>query len=309
MSSGLDMSDNRRAMLLMITSVVLWAAVEALAAPLLRLYSPYQVVWTRYATHIALMVLVWGWREPASLWRTRRPGYQLARSLLMVAMPASWVIGMQSGVWPDTLMAIFWASPLIIMGLARVLAGERARPALWAVALAGYLGALVLHPPGRVEPLQLLAFPVGMALSFSLYVVMTRSLRTEPTRANLFYTAFGVLIVLTPFMPGVWIKPAAKDLLAMIGVGVIGYFALLALDRMAHAAPVSISAPFTYLQIPASLGIALAVGAGGGHSMRRTAVGLLLIAGTAICLWVREPRLRIVDGQAPDALRSVPKEQ
>ena len=87
------MSPRRRAMLLMLGFVTLWALIEAMAAHVLRRYSPYQVVWTRYAVHLLLMLLVWGWRQPATLWRTGRPVFQLARSLLMLGMPASWIIG------------------------------------------------------------------------------------------------------------------------------------------------------------------------------------------------------------------------
>ncbi|MGQ3076253.1 MAG: hypothetical protein ACT7A5_34725, partial [Ferrovibrionaceae bacterium] len=64
------MTANRRAILLMLAFVLLWAGIEAMAANVLRHYSPYQVVWTRYAVHLALMLALWGWREPASLWQT-----------------------------------------------------------------------------------------------------------------------------------------------------------------------------------------------------------------------------------------------
>lgn len=292
------MTDNRRAMLLMLAFVSLWAVIEALAGHVLRHYSPYQVVWTRYAVHLVLMLLVWGWREPGSLWRTRRPVFQFARSLLMLGMPASWIVGMQFGVHSATLMSIFWLSPLFILGLARLFLRDRVPTALWAVTAVACAGSFLLHEPGDLAPLPLLVFPLGMALCFSLYVVMTRSLRTETTRTNLFYTALGVFLVLTPFMPGLWITPSPQDMMSMVGVGVLGFAALYALDRMAAAAPVSVSAPFAYLQIAVTVGIAFVAGMEPGLSARRTAVGLLLIVGAAFYVWVREPRLRVRDAVA-----------
>jgi drug/metabolite transporter (DMT)-like permease len=296
------MSDNRRAMLLMIAFAALWAAIEEIASHVLRHYSPYQVVWSRYAVHLMLMLAVWGWREPTSLWRTRRPVFQLARSLLMVGMPVSWIIGTQVGVQPAALMSIFWLSPLFILVLARWFLGDRIPAALWIATLAGCSGSFLLHAPGRVAKLELMVFPIAMALCFSLYVVMSRCLRTEATRANLFYTAFGVFLVLTPVMPNVWITPGAHDMLVLAAIGVLGFFALYMLDRMASAAPVSVSAPFAYLQIALTVGIAIVAGAGGNHSLRRTAVGLLLIAGATFSLWVREPRLRLPDAQTARAV-------
>lgn len=294
------MSPGRVSMLWMAAFVALWTVVEQLASGVLNLYSPYQVVWTRYAVHIALMLVVWGWREPGTLWHTRRPVYQIVRSLLMLGMPASWVVAMQHGVDPETLMAVFWLSPLLILALAHVLLGERAP---WPVWLAGGLvcfGADVLFLHRPTAALSALLFPLGMALSFSLYVVMTRSLRSEPMRANLFYTAFGVMLALSPAMPGLWVTPAPHDLAVMAGVGVLGFGALYALDRMAAAAPVSLAAPAACLQLVFMLSAAWVTGH--AHEGWRTGTGILIIVAVAAYLWVRERALpvRCAAGRAAD---------
>jgi len=242
------MSTERRSMLLMITFVALWTLVEATAANLLNRYTAYQIVWTRYAVHLALMLALWGWRDPASLWRTRRPGFQIARSSLMLVMPVSWFLGSQSGVPMGTTMAIFWLSPLMILGAAMLFLGERVSPLAWAVSALATVGSVVLLTPAPPPRLWLLLAPLAMGLSFALYVVMTRSLRDEPMRANLFYTAFGVFVLLSPVLPFVWITPSAADISRLVAVGLLGYLTLLALDRAAAAAPVSVAAPLCFLQ-------------------------------------------------------------
>ena len=297
------MNANRRAILLMVAFVLLWAAIEAMAAQVLAQYSPYQVVWTRYAVHLALMLAVWGWREPASLWQTRRPVFHLSRSLLMLGMPASWVIGMQMGVPANTVMTVFWVSPLLILGLAWVFLKDRVPVAIWVATLIAGLGGLLVHGLHSLPSPALLVFPFSMALCFSAYVVMTRSLRTETTRTNLFYTAVGVFVALTPAMPDLWITPSLPDLATMVAVGLLGYVALFTLDRMAAAAPVSISAPFAYLQIAFTVPLFFIAGLGHDMSIRRTALGLLMIAGAALFVWLLEPRLNardsMVAGSAP----------
>ena len=50
-----------------------------------------------------------------ALVRTRRPVFHLARSMLMLGMPASWVIGMQAGLPGGVVMTGFWISPLLIL--------------------------------------------------------------------------------------------------------------------------------------------------------------------------------------------------
>jgi drug/metabolite transporter (DMT)-like permease len=303
------MSPGRRSMLLMLAFVALWAAIEALAAQVLTRMSPYQVVWTRYAVHILFMLLIWGWREPAKLWRTRRPVFQLTRSLLMLGMPASWVIAKQFGVPVGTLMSIFWLSPLFIMGFAWMALGERANLSVWLACAAGCAGALVVFRPAPVS-LELCIYPLAMALTFSLYVVMTRSLRSETTRANLFYTAIGVLVALSLVMPSLWVTPTARDLWALTGVGVLGFAALLALDRMAAAAPVSVSAPIACLHLLFAAGISWV-----WHQDRPgigVTLALLLMVGAGIFMWVREPGLMAKNdrgGDVPDPAVNVPVAQ
>lgn len=243
------MSPVHRGMLLATAFAALWALVELIAGGVLSRYSPYQVVWTRYAVHLLAMLLILGWSAPASLARTSRPFFQILRSLLMLVMPASWVIARQIGVNGDEIMSVFWLSPLLVMVFAAWLLGERVSLLFWCAGAMACIGAAIVFRPAGLPLSWHLVLPLAMAASFSLYIVMTRSLRSETTRANLFYTALGVFIVLTPFMPAVWIMPSPGDLVAMVCVGLFGALTLLATDRMAAAAPVSLSAPLLALQL------------------------------------------------------------
>lgn len=293
MSLAGSMGEGRRAMLLMAAFAALWAAIDALEGLLMQRYSLYQIVWTRFAVHLAVMLGVWGWWQPRLRWGTRRPVFQFARSLLLLGMAAAWLSGTQSGMDPTTLMCVFWLSPVLILLLARIIWRERLAARLWIAASCAAGGAFVLHPPGHLTTLSSLAWPLAMALCFSLYVVMTRSLRTESTTSNLFYAALGVFLALTPVMPGLWVMPESLDVLVMCIIGVLGLGSLYALERMVAAAPVSISAPFAYLQIVATAAIGLLAGMESQFSARRLLVGLLLIVGAAIYLWLRESRLSV----------------
>lgn len=282
------MTSERRAVLLMLVFVILWAFVEALAARVLRTYSPYQVVWTRYGVHLLFMFALWGWREPATLWTTRRPLYQLTRSMLMLGMPAFWITGMQPGNGGGSVMAFFWVAPLLILVLARLFLREAIDRWLWAAGAAATVGAILAHGPSGLPPLASLVYPLGMALCFSAYVVMTRPLAREKTRTNLFYTALGVFLALTPAMPALWVTPTAHDLAVLVAVGLVGYLVLLTLDRMAAAAPVSLTAPMTSTFV----GISILAGFLLGHRQPGHGVllGLLLIAAVALYVWSRTAR-------------------
>jgi drug/metabolite transporter (DMT)-like permease len=286
------MSPARYSMLLMIGFGVLWAAVESVAVHLSRGYSPYQVVWTRYAVHLGFMLAVWGWRQPLSLFSTRRPLFQFGRSALMLIMPVSFVVGATRGLDHAALMAVFGVTPLLVLAFSGVFLQEMPTFVLFvAAAGAGAGAALLLSPEHAPASMRLLLWPLVMAASFSLYIVMTRSLRTETTRANLFYTALGVFLALSPLMPAVWIWPTAHDLAVMVAIGLLGWAGLYCLDRLAAAAPVTESAPLTLVQVVITVGL----GTLAGHFQPRPELwtGLALSAGAVLLTWWRAPALKV----------------
>lgn len=280
------MTAERRAMLLMAAFGAAWAAVEALGARLAGDYSPYQVVFTRYVVHAAL-VLAWCWRAPSPPWRTRRLATQLVRSLLMVAMPASFVLAAARGVRPEATLAIFWLSPLLVLALSRPLLGEAPPRRAWiATALACAAAAAACRPAALPGPSGAL-LPAAMGASFALYVAMTRGLRDEPTRTNLLYTAAGPALVLAPSMPRLWTTPSARDVAIMVAIGAVGLAALWALDRAAAAAPLPVSAAIAPLQV--GFAVALQAAEGGRLPGAITMLAVSSIAAISLYAWKPQP--------------------
>jgi drug/metabolite transporter (DMT)-like permease len=268
-----------RSMAFMLGFVLLWAAIEWIAGGLLARYSAYQVVWSRYLVHLVCMIILVAPRSPRRLVVTRRPFYQLARSMMMLIMPAAWIIGLQAGIVQNVLAA-FWSSPLLVLALSALFLREGAHPLAWLAAAVGGIAAALIFAGGAVPVgAQWLAVG-GMAGSFSVYVVMTRSLRNEDVTANLFYTAFGVLIALTPVMPAVWQAPRLADLPIFAAVGGFGLVALWMLDRAAAAAPLGLAAPLILAQVPFSLTLGWL--AGHGHPDKFGLACLIVVC--AACL-------------------------
>lgn len=291
------LSSPSRSAALMIAFAFVWAFAEIVLGMAMRhRYNLMQVVWMRYGVHLLLMLAIWGWRRPSRLWRTSRPAYQLGRSVLMLVMPASFALSLHAGVPPAQVWAIFWVAPLMVLGLAHWLLGERAPTWAWGMVGLGAAGvALVLSPPLPASPAAVV-FPLLMALSFALYVVMTRSLRTELVQANLFYTALGVFVLLTPYVAGVWATPTWHDLAVMAGIGVFGLVGLAALDRAAECAPVGLSTPMLYLHM-AFVSLALWVLAGDAPG-RRALAGHAMVGVALAVLWWRTRRAMPSGGEA-----------
>lgn len=275
---GNSLAERRRAIVLIAGFAFAWVLVEEVVGARLQGHYPLmQVVWCRYAAHLVVLLALTGWSHP---WRTGRPVYQLARSMMMLVMPLSFALAVQGGTPPGAVWAVFWIAPLLILAFASWMLGERASWQLWLAATAGALAAAgMLAPSQPIAPQQLL-LPAAMALSFAIYVVMTRSLRSEPLQANLFYTALGVFLALTPFMPGAWVMPSGRDALVLFAIGLVGLVALLALDRSAAVAPVSGAAPALYLHLPCLAAVALVM-EGQRPPLRTVAAGLLI----AVIVW------------------------
>jgi drug/metabolite transporter (DMT)-like permease len=290
-TTELEITTARKSLLLMLAFVGLWAVVEVIATPVFAHISPYEVVWVRYGVHLAFMLLIWGWRDPAVLWRTQRPFYQIGRSLLMLGMPASWIIADQHGVPPGALMSIFWFSPLLVLALAQILLRERVRTRYWIAGTVGYVGACLVSAPVVPRTLSDFVFPMGMGATFALYVVMTRALRHETLQANLFYTALGVFVALSVAMPSLWVIPSAHDAFALVLVGLLGFVALLALDRSASIAPLSASASYIYVQAPITF--ALTMFLSNAHPVARTVIGIGLVGLVGAYLWIRRPESHV----------------
>jgi hypothetical protein len=223
-----------------------WAIIEMLGAS--AGVSAYQVVWTRYGVHLAFMALVFGPRYGTALVRTPKLGQQIFGSLLMLGMPLSFIWALRT-MAPNDAWAVFWVAPLLIIAIA---AATRDRlGGVWTIvaSICGLVGAWLIYKPdlGIFQPAALFAF--GMALCFALYMIVMRSMRQEPIMTKLFHTALWVFIGMSVILPSVWSRPTLHGLLAMSAIGVLGWFALYALDRALEGAPAAILAPVLYTEL------------------------------------------------------------
>ncbi|RYD97146.1 MAG: DMT family transporter [Sphingomonadales bacterium] len=281
--SAEDGAARRRVMAWAALFAVTWALLEIAVSLLLHgRYDVIQIVWCRYAAHIAAVMLIWGLRRPR-LWRTRSPVFQVARSLMMLVMPVAFAIAIREGVSLDFVESIFWTAPFQIVLLARLFTGDVAPLTAWAAAIIGSIGSAAIF--GHLLSGSLLGVSLALAgsLSFSAYIVMTRSLRDEPAPTNLLYTGLAVFVVLTPFMPMVWIWPTASDWAVLVMIGVVGVGALYALERACEAGAAWLVAIMLFAQV-ICLGL-LHVGIGGAPRLQAE-IGIVILVGVLGAFWM-----------------------
>ncbi|GGC78284.1 hypothetical protein [Chelatococcus reniformis] len=277
-----------------------WAGLELLlVAELREPLSLLQIVWCRYAVHLMIVLLIWGQRTPVTFWRTSRPVSHVCRSLMMIVMPGSFAIALAHGIAVEFVWSMFWMAPALIIAIAAVCLKERPP---WAVVAASFVGALCVAAMfGHVRSPSLSAIGLALAAagSFSLYVVLTRSLREQPLSTNMFYTAIAVFVAATPAMPSVWIWPDAHDLVLLTILGGAGFAVLLALDHACRAAPAWGGANALFTQAFCIDGVLSVVG--GGALRPRVALGLTALVVLIGTLWIRADRFDIGPSGEPSS--------
>jgi drug/metabolite transporter (DMT)-like permease len=250
-STGPIAAARRHPALLLMAAMTFWVIVEIIASPAMRAIPVMELVWLRYVFHLLFMVVVLAPRVGLGFVRTGRPGLQIVRALLMVVMPGSFVLA--SRVMPgEPLMGIFWIAPIVVLIGASAI-GERASPVTWAAVVAGWVVALLLYRPGAWALHWTAIYPAAMGASFALYIVLTRVLdRTDGGLTNLFYSAAGVLLALTPAVPFFWQTPSKRALAIAAVVGVLGFAVLWLLDLALRVWSAPRVAVFLFFQIVAA---------------------------------------------------------
>jgi hypothetical protein len=232
----------------MIVAVLLWIATEIAGGLAFRRTPIPQTVWMRYCFHLLLMALVLGGPSKFSFVRTGRPWLQLFRSLLMLSMPLSFGLALQTAR-TQSVYGVFWIAPFLVIVLSAI-AGERVPRFAWVAGGFGWLGALIVYTPPVLQMSWAVIPSLVMALSFSLYIVLTRVLdRTEPVLTNLFYSAVGVFVVLSIALPWFWTPIGLREVVGGIVVAVCGWTGLLVLELAIRRELPSRLAPFLFIQV------------------------------------------------------------
>lgn len=239
---------HRIAILLMCVAGFGWALSSAVARLVPQDMPLQQMVWGRYGVHL-LLLLVFVWpRRRASLWRTERPGAQVVRGLMMLAMPALFVLGAVylpvGDVW-----AVVWLAPALAAGLGVLKQGEKPPIWTWSALTLGFAGMAIAFDlsSGTLGMLAVL-LPLGSGLAFAVFQVMSRALRAESTSTGVLYTALCVVVPLT-FVPGVLQRPSAEAVVVCVGMGLTWLLVLVSIDEALKRAPLAWVAPFLYSEL------------------------------------------------------------
>ena len=236
-----------------LSALALFVVMDTLVKLLTAGYAVPQLMWARFLFSLLAAAVAIRLVSGGLPWRSRAPGLQALRSLLLAACNLLFSTALAHVPLADA-TAVGFASPLLTVALASLWLGERVGPRRWLGVAVGLAGVLIaLQPPfltggAPMHPAMLL--PLGTAALFAVYQILTRRLATiDDPRTTILHTGFAATLATSLVQPLVWTPPPPGDwvLLALLGLlGGAGHGLLV----LAYArAPASLLAPLTYTQL------------------------------------------------------------
>ncbi|MGE8415927.1 MAG: DMT family transporter [Pseudomonas sp.] len=239
-----------KGIVLICLAVLLFASHDTLSKYLSAFYPIVMVVWARYVVHTLLMLVVFVPRSGFSaVVRTKRPGLQLLRALCMIGTSLLFTTGLRYIPLAEA-TAVNFLAPLLVTALSVPFLGERVSRAQWLAVLVGFVGVLIVVRPGGSLFTPAILLPLGSALCFGFYQLLTRKLSgvDSPTTSNFLIGIINSLIM-SALLPFFWSTPSLVHGLFMIGLGACGMFGHLLLTQAFRRAAPAMLAPFSYGQI------------------------------------------------------------
>ena len=278
------MRTERKALALMLSTVLLFPVSDAIAKFLAVRVPVLEIVWGRlFFQSLVVGLLAFGAGAGRRL-RSRRPGLQAVRALLLLANIVSFITALT--LMPmATAVTILFVSPIMVVALSAPLLAERVAPRRWLAVLLGFVGASVAVNPGLPDAYLGAALALGSALAAALFQIVTRPLvMVDPPVATLFYTSLGGAALAALALPFLWtaLGPAEWGLLVFSGAlgGVTNW---LVLRAFSYATP-AVLAPLSYAEILGAAFLGWLVF--GEVPDPRLALGaVLIVAAAALSAW------------------------
>ncbi len=282
--------NNGAGILLMVATMLIFAAQDGLSRHLAGEYNVLMVVAIRYWFFAAFVVAVSA-RRPgglAAVAKTSIPKLQIFRGFLLaveicVMVLAFVLLGLVES------HAIFASYPLIIAALSGIVLGERVGWRRWTAIGIGFLGVLVILQPGiRVfSPAALV--PLLSACLFALYGLLTRYVgRIDRASTSFFYTGVIGALVMTPLGIWAWEPMTGQDwgwMAILCLTGALGHWLLIRAYEVAEASAIQ---PFTFLQLVFASLIGVVVF--GEILLANVAIGTAIVVAAALFTIWREAK-------------------
>lgn len=232
-------------------------------------YPLHQVVLIRATVAIFLtLILIVPLEGGYGNLRTKRLGLHLVRGLMVVFANLMFFLGLAAVPLAEA-TAIFFVSPLVITIFSVIFLGEKVGPLRWIAVAAGLAGALIILRPGTASFQPASLFPLAAAFGYAALHTLTRKIgATEKASTMAFYIQFTFIAVSfgvglsvgdgrfsgtgdpsLDFLLREWVRPTARDLLIMAGIGFASACGGYLISQAYRQCEAALIAPFEYIAL------------------------------------------------------------
>ena len=281
-------SDERSARLygigLMLLGVFMFSFGDALGKYLATTYAVGQLLWLRAcAALFVLSPLIWRHRE--EFVRMERPWLQLVRVILSTLEVAAFFLATVYLPLADV-TTYYLACPIFVTALSAIVLREQVGWRRWTAILVGFCGVLIALRPSA----QTISWPamiaLGGSLSFSILMLITRSLRATPDIVMASSQFVGTFLLGALMSPFGWVTPSVGSLALFAAAGCISVTALFCVNRSLKLAPASVVVAYQYSMIVWAVMFGVTVF--GDVPKPATVIGAAIIIGAGLYIFLRE---------------------
>lgn len=265
-----------RGIYFMIMSVFLFSCMDALIKWTAADYPIGQIVFFRNVFAFIPVLMFVRRAGGIAVLRTHRMGGHFIRGF--VGVTAMICVFTSFALLPlGEAVALALSGPIFLTALSVPMLGERVGVRRWSAVVVGFMGILVMARPGVgvFQPAALLA--IAGALFYALAMISVRRLnQTESAAAIVFYFTLFAAAIGALSLPFQWVTPDPMGYVFLIGIGLIGGLAQLAMTQAFRLSPVAVIAPFEYG--------ALVFAVGFGYFIWRDVPDVYIIVGSLIVI-------------------------
>jgi len=242
------------------------------------------IVWVRFSGFAALMVPIVLWRKGRARTMTPvMPFMQVVRGIMMAASTACFIVATRTLDFAEAI-TILYIYPFLITLLAPFFLKEPPRLLTFLGVAGGFAGVLLVARPGG-DGLMAAGTPYALASGVMIAGQMLLNRRLGGTVDPLLTSFWGACVVaamLTPLAPFVW---------QAVDAGQAGRLALLAamaalsqtlVTTAFSRSPAADLAPFTYMEIVASVGIGFVIFGTLPDALSFVGMGIIVASGVLV---------------------------
>ena len=243
-------------MSMVLIAMLMLPGMDAIAKWLSDSMSSGQVTFARFFFQTIFMLPLLFWTS--GVWARKNLLLHAMRGTLIAAATLFFFEGLVYLPIADAI-SIFFIEPMLVTLLSVVLLGESVGWRRLVAIVVGFAGAIVVIRPSFANVGWPVLYPVATALCFSFYILLTRKLAVmeDTIRMQFLAGVFGLAVVsiaLTfgtfselPTLTAAW--PTTWQWFLMGALGVVGTVGHLLVVLAYRRAPVSVLAPFQYVEI------------------------------------------------------------